>query len=182
MTIAIAGLAELNRKFAALPPAVERNVVRSSMLEGARPMRDDARNRAPEYHGDVQQGHPPPGTLKKAIIIKYIPELSRGGRFVYFILVRHGKKFQKMGKKQVNRDAYYWWFVERGHYTRAAGGQLKRGRGRLADINAKTQAGSISFVPPVSFMRKAFESQRMPSLDKILDAMRRGVLLQARAL
>lgn len=111
-TVKIEGLAELQRRLKELPERIGTNVVRRSVYAAAALIRDDARQRAPEWHGDVSEGHPPPGTLKKAIYVKYISERSRNNRVVYFVGVRHGKKHQHVGKNDVSRDAYYWRWVE----------------------------------------------------------------------
>lgn len=166
ITVSITGADELQRKLLGLPDKVERKVIRGAVVEGARIVRDDARERAPMYHGNVSAGHAAPGTLKKSIILKYIPEQSRAGRAVYYVGVRHGKKYQKMGKKGVNRDAFYWYFVEFGHYTRAASKASKQG------------AQGVRFIPPVGFMRKAFATKGIVAKDVILAAMWRGIQVQ----
>lgn len=102
----VRGLAELQTRMFALPDKVDRKVVRRSVLEGAVVFRDEARHQAPEWHGPVSQGHPPPGTLKKEIVVKFVPEQSKGGKTTYYVTVRHGK-----GVK-TGRSAFYWWFVE----------------------------------------------------------------------
>jgi HK97 gp10 family phage protein len=58
---------------------------------------------------------PPPGTLKRSVIMKHIPELSSLTRQTFFVTVRHGKKYRKQGKKgNLSQDAWYWRFVEFG--------------------------------------------------------------------
>lgn len=120
ISVRIEGLDALRRKLATLPLRVERNVMRRAVAAGAAVIRDEARTRAPVYHGDVAKGHPPPGTLKKAIWQKFIPEASRNGRTVFYVGVRRGKLRQQIGKSQSNQDAYYWWFVEFGTSKMAA--------------------------------------------------------------
>src|SRR4051812_37244961 len=106
MSCKVTGLAELQRNMLALPNNVDRKVARSSLVAGAVIFRDEAVHQAPEWHGPVSAGHPPPGTLKKEIIVKFIPEESKNGHTVYYVTVRHGK-----GVKTA-RSAFYWWFVE----------------------------------------------------------------------
>jgi HK97 gp10 family phage protein len=58
---------------------------------------------------------PPPGTLKRAVIMKQIPELSNKNKQTFFVTVRQGKKYRKQGKKgNLSQDAWYWRFVEFG--------------------------------------------------------------------
>jgi hypothetical protein len=74
---------------------------------GAAVIRDEARAIAPEYTGEVSEGHPPPGTLRRSIVLKAIRELSTYYRRVYFVTVRRGKKYQKQGKVgNLSQDAY----------------------------------------------------------------------------
>ena len=57
----------------------------------------------------------PPGTLKRAIIMKQIPEKSDAQKQVFHVAVRRGKQDRKQGKKgTLSQDAYYAHFVEFG--------------------------------------------------------------------
>jgi HK97 gp10 family phage protein len=115
--IDVKGLAQLQNALLQLPNRVNNNVVRSAVNAGAAVIRTSARSLAPVYHGSVQEGHPAPGTLRKMIITKFVPELSSATRKVYFVAVRHGKRYQKVrarGGKTQNLDAFYWWWVEKG--------------------------------------------------------------------
>ena len=116
----IAGLRELAAALRELPALVGGNVLRGAVAGGAQVVRKEAVTRAPEYHGDVTKGHPPPGTLKRAIYIKWMRSESDPARQVWIVGVRSGKKWQSVGKKQRNLDAYYWSFVEFGTSKSAA--------------------------------------------------------------
>lgn len=135
----ISGLRELQAALKELPDRVAKNALRASVYAGAKIVRDDAKQRAPIFTGPVSQGHPPPGTLKKAVIMKQIPEQSGKFRQTFYVAVRHGKKYQKVGKKEINRDAFYWRFVEFG----------------TANMAARP------------FMRPAFESQKLAAVEAI---------------
>lgn len=111
----IAGLSELRAALRALPQRIARNALRGAVNAGASVIRAEARARAPVYTGEVAKGHPPPGTLKRAIYQKQIAELSSLMNQVFFVGVRHGKKYRNQGKKgDKSQDAYYWRFVEFG--------------------------------------------------------------------
>jgi HK97 gp10 family phage protein len=117
VTIHVRGLKELQQALSELPKRVNSNALRSAVNAGAAVIRAEARKNAPVYTGDVQNGHPPPGTLRKSIITKYIPELSTSTRKTFFVTVRHGKKYQKVKGRNgsvTNLDAFYWWWVEKG--------------------------------------------------------------------
>jgi HK97 gp10 family phage protein len=119
------------------------------MRYGTNIVRDAARSKAPVYTGEVSQGHPPPGTLKKSIFTKLKNSASTPTTRVWQVFVRQGKQFQNMQARRskdfvgplqtVNRDAYYWRFVEFG----------------TAKMSARP------------FMRPAFNAKRKAALDAI---------------
>lgn len=114
VTTHVDGLRELERKLLALPDKVNRQVLRKAVSDGAAVVRDEMRLRAPIYTGPVSQGHPPPGTLKKAIYMAHA-RTSHLGYEAFVVGVRHGKSQQKF-----NRDAFYFRFVEFGTKFMAA--------------------------------------------------------------
>ena len=109
----IQGMDQLAKFFRTYPAGVANKAARKSAAIPAALLRERAKEIAPYYHGDVSQGQPAPGTLKKAISIKRITGLPLT-RIVYIVFVRSGKSRQSVGKKQRNLDAYYWRFVEFG--------------------------------------------------------------------
>ncbi len=114
-TVRIEGLAELDRALRELPERLARNGLHASVYAGAKVIRDEAKVRAPKAAASLGPNHPPPGTLKRSVIMKRIRELSGAGRQTFFVLVRHGKKYRKQGKKQnLSQDAWYWRFLEFG--------------------------------------------------------------------
>jgi len=114
-TFKIEGLAELGKALRELPERVARNGLRVSVYAGAKVVRDEARARAPKAVQSLGPNQPPPGTLKRSVIMKHIPELSSLTRQTFFVTVRHGKKYRKQGKKgNLSQDAWYWRFVEFG--------------------------------------------------------------------
>lgn len=111
----IAGLKELQQALKDLPDRIAKNVLRGSVNAGASVLKKEAQARAPMYTGEVSQGHPPPGTLKRAVYQKSIQELSGLTKQTFFVGVRKGKKYQKQGKKgNLSQDAFYAKFVEFG--------------------------------------------------------------------
>src|SRR4051812_24465548 len=95
----IQGFEKLQKALKELPLNVGRNVLRGAVSAGAAVIRKEAQVRAPVYHGDVAQGHPPPGTLKRALYQKQIRELSNNFRQVFYVGARQGKKYRNQGKK-----------------------------------------------------------------------------------
>jgi HK97 gp10 family phage protein len=114
-TFKVEGLAELARALRELPEKVAKNGLRVSVYAGAKVVRDEARIRAPRAAQSLGANQPPPGTLRRSVIMKQIPELSSLTRQTFFVTVRHGKKYRKQGKKgNLSQDAWYWRFVEFG--------------------------------------------------------------------
>jgi HK97 gp10 family phage protein len=117
-TVEIQGLKELNKALRELPERIARNVLRASVSAGAAEIRKEVKAKAPVYTGPVSAGHPPPGTLKRAVYQKQARQLSSLIRQVFIVGVRTGGR--KKDKKGRSLDAYYWRFVEFGTEKMAA--------------------------------------------------------------
>lgn len=153
VTIKVKGLEEVQRRMLMLPVNVDRRVARRSVLAGAVPIRDEARRQAPYWHGPVSKGHPPPGTLQRAIIVKFVPEESKNGRTYYIVTVRHGKRYQRQGKSgKLSQDAFYWWWVE-----------FKKAK----NMNSKP------------YLRPAYELRKVEAANKIIATLNDGVMEEA---
>lgn len=113
--VRIEGLEELARALKELPKRLARNGLRASVYAGAKVIRDEARLKAPVATKALGPNQQPPGTLKRAIIMKQIPEKSDAQKQVFHVAVRRGKQYRKQGKKgTLSQDAYYAHFVEFG--------------------------------------------------------------------
>ena len=120
-TVHIDGLKELDQALQQLPDRLARNGLRASVYAGAKVVRDEAKLRAPKAVQALGKDQPPPGTLKRSVIMKQIRELSGQDRQTFFVTVRHGKKHRKQGKKgNLSQDAWYWRFIEFGTRKMAA--------------------------------------------------------------
>lgn len=151
----VTGLADITRRMAELGDRTQRNVVRRAGWAGVAVFRAEARLLAPLWHGEVSQGHPPPGTLKRSIVATYAPEASRPDLFVTKLVVRHGKRYQAQGKGgQLSQDAYYWWWVEFGNAHIAA----------------------------TPYMVPAYESKKHDAADAVGYSMRQGITSELAAL
>jgi HK97 gp10 family phage protein len=152
-TVKVEGLAELGKALRELPGRVARNGLRASVYAGAKVVRDEARAQAPKAAQSLGANQPPPGTLKRSVIMKHIPELSGLTRQTFFVTVRHGKKYRKQGKKgNLSQDAWYWRFVEFG--TR-----------------------KMSARP---FLRPALEAKRREAVQAIKERLQQRVALEAK--
>lgn len=142
----VAGLIELQDALHQLAPRIARKHLRKAVMAAARVVRDEAKGRAPVYHGAVSKGHPPPGTLKRAITAARSNSASGPGREVVNVFVRQAKN-GSVGQKNIKAysrlDAYYWRFVEFGTSKMAAN----------------------------PFMRPAFESNKERCVDVIKESL-----------
>lgn len=178
-TVNVQGLSELKERLQALPKNISRNVLRGSVAAGAAVIRDEARAQAPAYTGEVSAGHPPPGTLKRSIIIKQIREKSGPQLQTFYVAVRRGKKYGKQGKKgNLSQDAFYASWVEFGHWVNTG---KALGGGRLRDLKRQVAiAGGMSkFVPARPFMRPAFESKKEAALQAIKAYLEKRIPIEA---
>ena len=113
LNVDIKGIAELQLLLLQLPKRVAKNGLRAAVYAAAKIIADEAKVKAPVYKGTVAAGHPPPGTLKRSIITKQIPEKSNDFQQTFYVTVRKGKKYQNQGKGgNKSQDAYYAKFVE----------------------------------------------------------------------
>jgi HK97 gp10 family phage protein len=143
-TIHVQGLDQLARALKELPQRVARGGLRAAVYAGAKVIRDEARLKSPVAIASLGANQPPPGTLKRSVIMKQIPERSDNVKQTFYVTVRHGKKYRKQGKKgTLSQDAWYWRFVEFGTVKMAAR----------------------------PFLRPAFENKKRQAVDTIKDRL-----------
>lgn len=118
----IVGLEGVLAKMEQLPKQAAMQINRGAANAMATRVRRVARRLAPVYEGPAKKGTVS-GRLRDAIIQKHLPELSGAVRQTYLVTVRRGKKPAKegggivvRGGKIVSLDAYYWPWVEFGHW------------------------------------------------------------------
>jgi hypothetical protein len=162
-TIKLTGFKELAEALRDLPDNIGKNVLRSAVAAGAAVIRVEVKANA-EAMRDT-------GTLARAIYQKQIPEQSGLQKQVFYVSARQGKQYQKVGKKQVSKDAFYARWVELGHWSRPSGGGhiAKRAgqSGREAELNRLSAAGAIKWVGPKAFLRPAFDVKKDAAVDAI---------------
>lgn len=139
----VEGLDETLRDLRKLDETIQRKVLRRSVYAGARLVRDKVKATAP-----VETG-----TIKRAVVHKFARELSKDGAQTYVVTLTRGKKYQRVGKKGRNQDAYYWPWVEYGHRIVARKG--KDG----GTLRARRRAATGS-VPPHPFFEPAYHANR----------------------
>ena len=149
-TVRIEGLDTLFKKLTEMPDAERRKIMRRAANAGAIVFRDEARQRAPKYDKKPKgKEHPPPGTLKRSIITKYIPKESDRFSATYYVTVRRGKKYRKQGVRgNLSQDAFYAQFVEYG----------------TSKMTARP------------FMRPAFEAKKKEAAEKMVAKIIEGIM------
>jgi len=156
ITFQLAGLDGLLRELRQLPQAIQTRVVKGMVATGASVIRKEVVARAPMYTGPVSQGHPPPGTLKKAIYQVRLSQECTATREMWKVGVRRGKAARnvKRGKSSVNLDAYYAFWVEFEHFTRVPHAMTKTAKA------AGRALGVAHYVPAHPFFRPAVAIKR----------------------
>lgn len=168
-TFNLQGFNELTAKLREMPDNINRNALRAAVSSGAALVRDETKLRAPVKSG----------VLRRSLYIKQVRELSELTRQTFFIGARQGRKEQAVGKKRLNRDAYYGKWVERGHriVARFKGKYTDykiRGRGRLTGL-AVRRAAPIGYVPPQPFLYPAFLAKREAAIDSMAAKLRERI-------
>lgn len=179
ITMQVTGLKELQSALFSLPPAIAERALRAGVASGAAVIRQAVETEAPIYAGEVQAGHPPPGTLKKAIYQVRLTEQCTPTKEVFLVSARKGKKFQAVARGRkgaqsiVNLDAYYWTWVEFGHHVHPGKALTKKGR-RAMEQGVELIAGA-QFIMPNPFMRRAYEKTKMAAQQAMVARMKERV-------
>jgi HK97 gp10 family phage protein len=162
--ITLSGVETLKKRLEDMDAELREKTLRAVTFAGADVICQQAIENAPYYTGEVSEGHPPPGTLKKSIIVKRIEEKSGPYRETYFVTVRRGK----VGS---DSDAYYAHMVEYGHFASGQGQKLKGGARSKAAQRVALAASGAKFVPAQSFMRTAFEMKKEEAVRAMQDKL-----------
>lgn len=179
----IKGLDEFQRALEQLPKGIAKNVLRGAVAAGANVLHKEAEHLAPEYEGDDPR--PDKGLIKRAVYHKQITERSSEFMQTYFVGVRRGKKSTvKVKGRKVSVDAYYWTWLEFGHFyvpkqaDNIPGGHLPQSMHRAL---SKSGPGAI-WVEPRSFMRPAFAIAKDEALKAMIDYFEKRIPKEAEKL
>lgn len=177
----IKGLDEFQRALQQLPQRIAKNVLRGAVRAGAVVLQQEAVHLAPEYDGgDEPDKRVDKGLIKRAIYSKQIPELSNEMQQTFYVGVRRGKKSTvKVKGQKVSVDAYYWTWLEFGHFyvpKQPAGTTQKKNR------EAHKTGPNAIWVEPRSFMRPAFAIAKDQAINAMVDYMERRIPIEAQKL
>jgi HK97 gp10 family phage protein len=146
---------DLTAGFDKLIEAAGESTLRATGVAGARVIQAQAiANTARFEH--------PTGIIKKNIIIKRLEEESKDNQTQSYIVT------VRTGKHNVEGDAFYWDFVERGHAFVPRNPTSKNWKAHREA--AKAEYGT-STVPAKPFMRPAFESKKGAALEAMKKRM-----------
>lgn len=150
----IRGLAELRTTLLKyFPQELQGPVLQAALAKAALPIVQMARSLAPKRTG----------RLKAAIFSTRDKKRSTKERESRVVTVKHGKKYGK-------QDAYYWKFIEFGHYTVKPGGRKKFRRHRRS--SPETLKGSYHFIPATPFMQPAILAQSGAAMRAFIMALK----------
>lgn len=143
--MSLTGFRELAKALRELGPRVAKNTLRRSVSAGATVIKIDARERAPKDSGE----------MAKDILVKRERGTKSEMSAKYSVFVLSGKKSRLKGKRRnVDRDSFYWRFVEFGTSKMAA----------------------------KPFLRPAFESRKEEAVKVIGEKLDEGIQKAAREL
>ena len=177
VALTVPGLDAFLAELRALPTKVQAKVMGKVVSAGAAVIQSEIVRRAPEFTGEVSQGHPPPGTLKKAIYRTRVPSECTANLEVWKVAVRKGKAAQstKRGKSTVNLDAFYATWVEYGHFARVPHAMTRSAKA------AAQAAGTAKWVPAHPFFRPGVDASTRASFTAMQAAMDRELPLAVAA-
>jgi hypothetical protein len=160
------GLAELKTVYRELPDKIKRRVIARAARRAANVYLAEARRVAPVRATPMRgQNKRPAGTLKRALIVKRARELNTATSTGFLVTVLRGKKFQRVGKRGINKDAFYANWVHDGHRV-----VPRRSKSNQSGITARRR-GAAGRVEGNPFLLNAFESASTRALDKFSETM-----------
>ena len=175
MTLEIDNLGAWLQELNDLPKVIRDRVAKGAVATGASVIRKEYVARAPMWTGDVAQGHPPPGTLKRAVYQTRMVEFCTPTVEVWKVDVRRGASARdRKGQRVLSKDAFYALWVEYGHYVRTPGTTEKEHRRLRSGVDLYTGA---KWVPARPFARPAFEAKKGDALKAMADYMNENLAL-----
>lgn len=161
----VTGLKELQTEYKHLPDKLKRGVIRRGVYAAARVVTNTLTTVAPVHQGHYKQRGRSSGTLKRGVITKRSRSLETQTQIGYLVTILRGRKFRSVGKRGVNKDAFYWPWVDQGHRIVARGGAGISKRRRTAQATGRR-------VPGRFFMARALELSAQHAVNAMAARMR----------
>lgn len=177
----VKGLDEFQKALEQFPKNIARNVLRGAVSAGATVIQKEAIHLAPEYEGEDPRAER--GRLKANIFRKQAREASNEMVQTYIVGVKSGKESGKykivVNGKVTYLDAYYWWWVENGHFYVPPG--LVSGKGSSVPNKKHREAARARavWIAPRSFLRPAFAIAKDEALNTMIRYFERGIPREA---
>ncbi|TCG08376.1 hypothetical protein BZM27_12645 [Paraburkholderia steynii] len=184
----IKGFEQFSKALEQFPQNVARNVMRTALRQGAELLHETCKRMAPELEKEDKRskGHAVPGRLKDSIYHKLITELSNEWMQTYYVGVRRGQKSEQVkvkGGKVLNLNAYYWTWVEFGHYyVPPRTSQQKEFYSEKRFNAAARMTGMAVWIPPRHFMRDAWTLSKDAVMDVTIRYMEERIPREAKKL
>jgi HK97 gp10 family phage protein len=174
----IKGLDAFQKALEQFPKAIAKNVLRGAVNAGATVLRQEAAYLAPVYEGDDKRVDP--GLIKRAVYQKQIPEKSSELVQTFFVGVRRGKKSTvKVKGAKVTVDAYYWTWLEFGHFYVP---KQPSGTTQKAHREVTKASPAAIWIQPKSFMRPAFAIAKGNAINAMVAYMEKRIPIEAQKL
>lgn len=165
----VKGLNELKQNFSNLTDELQKKGIFTATASGGRILREEVRRGAANVVA-IRTGR-----LISSVFLVRDKKQSGNDRAIYHVGVKAGKKFNRprRGLKGKNHDAFYWKFIEFGHFTRVSGvrgrmGKVKKFAKFLAAVN---NGKPPKWISPKPFVRPALAS----AYDRIVSAIRDSI-------
>jgi hypothetical protein len=169
----VRGLDELRVIYRTLPDKMKRGVVRRSVGAGASLVARALRKAVPVHQGPYKnQPSRRPGRMRRSVVYKQARELNTATQVGFVVTILRGKKYQRLGKnKNINKDAYYWPWVDAGHLIVPSRRSNKYGKHGIAWRRRIGKAEGRR-VPGVGFMDAVLKSSTQPAIEEVAAKMR----------
>ena len=167
----VRGLDELRTTYKALPDKLKRGVIRRGVYAAARVVTNSLKRVAPVHEGPYKgrRGRTA-GTLRRGVVVKRARELNTVTQTGFLVTILRGKQFRRVGKRGVNKDAFYWPWVDKGHrIVPRRGKATKLGIAARRRVARTTGAG---FVKGLEFMDKALSTAAQAAVNAMAEKMR----------
>lgn len=177
VSIEFKGLEGLLANLKQFPQQVTARILKGAAATGASVIRKEAVLRAPMSTGPTEAGHPPPGTLKRAIYQVRVTQECTTTREVFKVAVRRGRRLNKAGKNlNDGKDAFYASWVEYGHFARVPHKMTKTAKA------AGRMLGVAKWIPAHPFMRPAIQAKQADAFRAMQDYILKQMPLATAAL
>ncbi len=166
----VRGLEELKTTYKQLPDKLKRGVIRRGVYAASRVVANAVKRVAPAHSGPYKsQPGRDSGRLRRGVVVKRARELTTVTQTGFLVTILRGKKYQRVGKRGINKDAYYWPWVDQGHRI-----VPRKGKGSSMGISARRRVARTAGgkVAGKGFMQKGLETSASAAINAMAAKMR----------